>query len=67
MGPSKPLTGDTYSTLFATQLRVLSQAGANGAGDLAIMFPLVAMAEELNAALTALNAAATARRPSWRG
>ncbi|MGB9933704.1 phosphoenolpyruvate--protein phosphotransferase [Haloarcula amylolytica] len=46
------------SDLFATQLRALLRAGADGAGDLAIMFPLVATVEELDAALDALDAAA---------
>ncbi|MDT3435906.1 phosphoenolpyruvate--protein phosphotransferase [Haloarcula sp. 1CSR25-25] len=46
------------SNLFATQLRALLRAGADGAGDLAVMFPLVATVEELDAALDALDAAA---------
>ncbi|MFB6223461.1 MAG: phosphoenolpyruvate--protein phosphotransferase [Haloarcula sp.] len=46
------------SDLFATQLRALLRAAADGAGDLAIMFPLVATVEELDAALDALDAAA---------
>ncbi|EMA18288.1 phosphoenolpyruvate--protein phosphotransferase [Haloarcula amylolytica] len=46
------------SDLFATQLRALLRAGADGAGDLAIMFPLVATVEELDAALDTLDAAA---------
>jgi len=46
------------SDLFATQLRALLRAAADGAGDLAIMFPLVATIEELDAALDALEAAA---------
>jgi len=49
---------DPDSDLFATQLRALLRAGADGAGDLAIMFPLVATVEELDAALDALDAAA---------
>jgi len=49
---------DPDSDLFATQLRALLRAAADGAGDLAIMFPLVATAEELDAALDALDAAA---------
>ncbi|KAA9395887.1 phosphoenolpyruvate--protein phosphotransferase [Haloarcula sp. CBA1130] len=51
---------DPDSDLFATQLRALLRAGADGAGDLAIMFPLVATVEELDAALDALDAAAAA-------
>jgi phosphotransferase system enzyme I (PtsI) len=46
------------SDLFATQLRALPRAAADGAGDLAIMFSLVATVEELDAALDALDAAA---------
>ncbi|MHC3381333.1 phosphoenolpyruvate--protein phosphotransferase [Haloarcula sp. H-GB5] len=49
---------DPDSDLFATQLRALLRAAADGAGDLAIMFPLVATVEELDAALDALDAAA---------
>jgi phosphotransferase system enzyme I (PtsI) len=45
------------SNLFATQLRALLRAGADGAGDLAVMFPLVATVEELDAALEALDTA----------
>jgi len=48
---------DPDSDLFATQLRALLRAAADGAGDLAIMFPLVATVEELDAALDALDAA----------
>ena len=46
--------------LFETQLRALLRAAANGAGDLAVMFPLVATVEELDAALDALDAARVA-------
>ncbi|NLV15267.1 phosphoenolpyruvate--protein phosphotransferase [Haloarcula argentinensis] len=49
---------DPDSDLFATQLRALLRAAADGAGDLAIMFPLVATVEELDAALDALDTAA---------
>ncbi|EMA08830.1 phosphotransferase system, enzyme I, PtsI [Haloarcula vallismortis] len=49
---------DPDSDLFATQLRALLRAAADGAGDLAIMFPLVATVKELDAALDALDAAA---------
>ncbi|WP_146417783.1 phosphoenolpyruvate--protein phosphotransferase [Haloarcula hispanica] len=49
---------DPDSDLFATQLRALLRAAADGAGDLAIMFPLVATVEELDGALDALDAAA---------
>ncbi|MFU1783570.1 phosphoenolpyruvate--protein phosphotransferase [Haloarcula japonica] len=49
---------DPDSDLFATQLRALLRAAADGAGTLAIMFPLVATVEELDAALDALDAAA---------
>jgi len=45
--------------LFETQLRALLRAGADGAGDLAVMFPMVATVEELDAALeTVENVAA---------
>jgi len=46
---------DPDSDLFATQLRALLRAAADGAGDLAVMFPLVATVEELDAALAALD------------
>ncbi|RLM34603.1 phosphoenolpyruvate--protein phosphotransferase [Haloarcula sp. Atlit-120R] len=46
------------SDLFATQLRALLRAAADGAGDLAIMFPMVATVPELDAALDALDTAA---------
>ncbi|AUG49243.1 phosphoenolpyruvate--protein phosphotransferase [Haloarcula taiwanensis] len=46
------------SDLFATQLRALLRAAADGAGDLAIMFPMVATVTELDAALDALDTAA---------
>ncbi|EMA27746.1 phosphoenolpyruvate--protein phosphotransferase [Haloarcula japonica] len=49
---------DPDSDLFATQLRALLRAAADGDGTLAIMFPLVATVEELDAALDALDAAA---------
>lgn len=49
---------DPDSDLFATQLRALLRAAADGAGDLAIMFPLVATVEELDAALDVLDTAA---------
>ena len=55
-GIRRSLTPD--SDLFATQLRALLRAGADGAGDLAIMFPLVATVEELEAALDTLDTAA---------
>ncbi|WP_424000422.1 phosphoenolpyruvate--protein phosphotransferase [Haloarcula salina] len=46
---------DPDTDLFATQLRALLRAAADGAGDLAVMFPLVATVEELDAALAALD------------
>lgn len=46
---------DPDADLFATQLRALLRAAADGAGDLAVMFPLVATVEELDAALAALD------------
>jgi len=46
------------SELFATQLRALLRAGANGAGELNVMFPLVATVEELEAAIAAVDDAA---------
>ncbi|NLV04606.1 phosphoenolpyruvate--protein phosphotransferase [Haloarcula rubripromontorii] len=49
---------DPDSDLFATQLRALLRAASDGAGDLAIMFPMVATVTELDAALDALDTAA---------
>jgi len=42
--------------LFETQLRALLRAGAEGQGDLAVMVPLVATVEELDAALDVVEA-----------
>jgi len=49
---------DPDSDLFATQLRALLRAGADGAGELNVMFPLVATVEELEAAVAAVDDAA---------
>ncbi|MBX0325469.1 phosphoenolpyruvate--protein phosphotransferase [Halomicroarcula sp. F13] len=49
---------DPDSDLFATQLRALMRAAADGAGELNVMFPLVATVEELEAALDAVDSAA---------
>ncbi|WP_254279983.1 phosphoenolpyruvate--protein phosphotransferase [Haloarcula marina] len=49
---------DPDSDLFGTQLRALLRATADGAGELAVMFPLVATVDELDAALDAVDAAA---------
>ncbi|MBX0296457.1 phosphoenolpyruvate--protein phosphotransferase [Haloarcula nitratireducens] len=46
------------SDLFVTQLRALLRAAADGEGDLAVMFPLVASIEEMEGALDALDDAA---------
>jgi phosphotransferase system enzyme I (PtsI) len=45
--------------LFETQLRALLRAGASEGGDLAVMFPLVATVEELDAALERVESVAT--------
>jgi phosphotransferase system enzyme I (PtsI) len=44
--------------LFETQLRALLRAAADGAGDLAVMLPLVSTAEEVRAARERLEAVA---------
>ena len=44
--------------LFATQLRALLRAAVEGAGELHVMFPLVATVEELEAAIAEVDAAA---------
>jgi phosphoenolpyruvate-protein phosphotransferase (PTS system enzyme I) len=44
--------------LFETQLRALLRAGAAEGGDLAVMFPLVSTVEELEAALSRVEAVA---------
>ena len=44
--------------LFETQLRALLRAAADGAGELHVMFPLVATVDELEAAIAAVDAAA---------
>jgi phosphotransferase system enzyme I (PtsI) len=46
--------------LFESQLRALLRAGADGEGDLAVMFPLVATVEEVEAALDAVDEVADA-------
>jgi phosphotransferase system enzyme I (PtsI) len=46
------------AALFETQLRALLRAGADGDGDLAVMFPLVATVEELDAALDVVDSVA---------
>ena len=46
--------------LFESQLRALLRAGAEGEGDLAVMFPLVATVEEIEDALDAVADAAEA-------
>jgi phosphotransferase system enzyme I (PtsI) len=46
--------------LFETQLRALLRAAADGAGDLAVMLPLVSTVEEVRAARTRLEAVASA-------
>jgi len=51
---------DPDSDLFATQLRALLRAAADGAGELNVMFPLVATVEELDAAIGAVDDAAAA-------
>ncbi len=50
---------DSDTELFETQLRALLRAAADGDGDLAVMFPLVATVDELDAALETVNAVAT--------
>jgi len=44
--------------LFETQLRALLRAAADGAGELNVMFPLVATVEELETAIDAVDTAA---------
>ena len=44
--------------LFESQLRTLLRAAAVGAGDLAVMFPMVATVEELDEALSAVESVA---------
>jgi phosphotransferase system enzyme I (PtsI) len=51
---------DPDADLFETQLRALLRAAADGDGDLAVMFPLVATVEELEAALANVNEVAAA-------
>ena len=51
---------DADADLFETQLRALLRAAADGAGDLNVMFPLVATVEELEAAIAAVDDAAAA-------
>ncbi len=56
---------EELSDLFAIQLRALCRAageasGREGVGDLAVMFPMVATVEELEAAIDALEAASAA-------
>ncbi|WP_264554785.1 phosphoenolpyruvate--protein phosphotransferase [Halocatena marina] len=46
------LSLDENADLFETQLRALLRAGADGAGDLAVMFPMVATVAELDQVLT---------------
>ncbi|NHN47456.1 phosphoenolpyruvate--protein phosphotransferase [Halostella sp. JP-L12] len=46
--------------LFEAQLRALLRAAADGEGDLSVMFPLVATAEELEAALAKVDEVAAA-------
>ncbi|WP_262177208.1 phosphoenolpyruvate--protein phosphotransferase [Haloarcula laminariae] len=50
---------DPDSELFRTQLRALLRAAADGAGELNVMFPLVATVEELEASIEAVNDAAS--------
>ncbi|ELY97650.1 phosphoenolpyruvate--protein phosphotransferase [Natrialba aegyptia] len=50
---------DSDTELFETQLRALLRAAADGDGDLAVMFPLVATVDELDAALETVDAVAT--------
>ncbi|XVH31348.1 phosphoenolpyruvate--protein phosphotransferase [Haloferacaceae archaeon DSL9] len=53
------LSLDEHAELFETQLRALLRAAATDAGaDLAVMFPLVSTAEELDAALARVDAVA---------
>lgn len=47
------------SDLFRTQLRALLRAAADGAGELNVMFPLVATVDELVAAIDTVDEAAT--------
>ena len=49
---------DPDSELFHTQLRALLRAAADGAGELNVMFPLVATVEELEASIKAVGDAA---------
>ncbi|MBX0288434.1 phosphoenolpyruvate--protein phosphotransferase [Haloarcula salinisoli] len=49
---------DPDAELFRTQLRALLRAAADGAGELNVMFPLVATVEELEAAIEAVDDAA---------
>jgi len=49
---------DPDSELFHTQLRALLRAAADGAGELNVMFPLVATVEELEASIEAVEDAA---------
>ena len=51
---------DPDADLFETQLRALLRAAAGGDGDLAVMFPLVATVEELEAALAKVDEVAAA-------
>jgi phosphotransferase system enzyme I (PtsI) len=51
---------DPDTELFRTQLRALLRAAADGAGELNVMFPLVATVEELEAAIAAVDDAAAA-------
>jgi len=49
---------DPDAELFRTQLRALLRAGADGAGELNVMFPLVATVEELEESIAAVDDAA---------
>jgi len=49
---------DPDAELFRTQLRALLRAAADGAGELNVMFPLVATVEELENAIAAVDDAA---------
>ena len=49
---------DPDSELFRTQLRALLRAAADGAGELNVMFPLVATVEELEESIDAVEDAA---------
>ncbi|MFB6074495.1 MAG: phosphoenolpyruvate--protein phosphotransferase [Haloarculaceae archaeon] len=53
------LSLDEHRALFETQLRALLRANAEGDGTLAVMFPMVATVEELDAALATVESVAT--------